>query len=329
MTGRLLVTGGRGLLGNAVVREAVNHGWQVTTFQRHASGLANGDSVRDVAGRITNAAEVARAMDGCSAVIHLAARVGVEGRWSDFETVNVAGTQVVLDAARRAHLESFVQVSSPSVAHIGSPLVGADATPADPVKARGHYSRSKALAELCVLGQRDIPAVAIRPHLVWGPGDTQLIGRIVDRARRGRVFLINGGVALIDTTYVDNAATAIVQALERAEPLHGQAFVVSNGEPRPVRDIIAAIVRAAGLAVPTRSMKFGPAWVAGAVAEAAFAGRGGEPPLTRFLVEQLATAHWFDQRTTREALEWAPHVELDEGFRRLAAWFRRGTDSSG
>jgi len=327
MTNRVLITGGRGLLGNAVVREAVGRGWEVVTLQRTPSGLDNGASVRDFLGSITDSDAVAAAMKRCDAVIHLAARVGIDGTWSDFERVNVGGTAVVLDAARRNDVSAFVHISSPSVAHAGEPLVGAAADPADPTNARGHYSRSKAMAEELVLEQNDVPAVALRPHLVWGPGDTQLVARIVDRARRGRLFLIDGGTALIDTTYIDNAASAICQGLARIDGVRGQALVVSNGEPRPVRDIIAGIVRAAGLSTPSRSVPFQPAWIAGAGAEAVGSARGGEPPLTRFLVEQLATAHWFDRRHTRAALEWEPTVGIDEGMARLQAWFRRGAEA--
>jgi nucleoside-diphosphate-sugar epimerase len=327
MTNRVLVTGGRGLLGNAVIRESVSRGWEVVTLQRTPSGLDDGASVRDVLGSITDSEVVTAAIKGCDAVIHLAARVGIDGTRSDFERVNVGGTAVVLDAARRNDVSAFVHISSPSVAHAGEPLVGAVADPADPGNARGHYSRSKAMAEELVLGQDDVPVVALRPHLVWGPGDTQLVARIVDRARRGRLFLIDGGTALIDTTYIDNAASAICQGLARIDGVRGQALVVSNGEPRPVRDIIAAIVRAAGLSAPSRSVPFQPAWIAGAGAEAVGSARGAEPPLTRFLVEQLATAHWFDQRHTRAALNWKPTVGIDEGMALLQAWFRRGAEA--
>ena len=343
MSERVLITGGRGLLGNAVIDDVRSRGWLVTALQRSASGKADGERVRDHRGDVTDARSVEEAMDGCTAVVHLAARVGIEGTWRDFESVNVEGTRIVLDAARRHGVRAFVQVSSPSVAHAGKPLVGAEADPADPTTARGHYSRSKAMAELLVLGQSDVPAVAVRPHLVWGPGDTQLIGRIVARARAGRLFVIDGGTALIDTTYVDNAGSAIGAALDRLRSsdtgssdtgssdtdssdtgsvgLGGRALVISNGEPRPVRDILTAIVRAAGLQISPRSIPFAPAFAAGAAAETLLARRGVEPPVTRFLVEQLATAHWFDQRETRRLLDWQPEVGLDEGMRRLADWY--------
>jgi len=182
------------------------------------------------------------------------------------------------------------------------------------------------MAERIALDPRvSMPVVAVRPHLVWGPGDQQLVGRIIDRAASGRLFLIDGGRALIDTTYVDNAGEAIVRALDRAQDpsVRGHAFVVSNGEPRPVRDVIEAIVDAAGIEVSLRSVPRGPAWVAGTVGEAAASVSGREPVITRFLVEQLSTAHWFDPRPTWEALQWRPRVSFDEGIALLAASFRR------
>ena len=320
---RLLVTGGRGLLGNAVISTAVNRGWSVVALQRHASGLEDGDRVVDALGSVTDSASVERAITGCDAVIHMAARVGIEGRWREFEDVNVDGTRVVLDAARRADVRSFVYVSSPSVAHAGRALVGAGADPADPHKTRGHYARSKAMAEQLVLQTPDMPVVALRPHLVWGPGDEQLIGRIVSRARSGRLFVIDGGRALIDTTYIDNAADAIVHALDKTidERVRGRAFVVSNGEPRPVREIVQSILEAAGLDANIRSIPFAPAFLAGAVGEWIGALSHREPLVTRFLVEQLATAHWFDPRPSWEALGWRPRIGFDEGMRRLAAHY--------
>ena len=329
--GRLLVTGGRGLLGNAVVRAALADGWDVVCFQRHPSGMADeqstgGARVADFLGSIVEAADVRRALEGVDAVVHLAARVGIDGSWPQFETVNVEGTRLVLECAADAGVHAFVYVSSPSVAHVGEPLIAAAADTADPARTRGHYSRSKAMAERIALDPRvSMPVVAVRPHLVWGPGDQQLVGRIIDRAASGRLFLIDGGRALIDTTYVDNAGEAIVRALDRAQDpsVRGRAFVVSNGEPRPVRDVIEAIVDAAGVEVSVRSIPRGPAWVAGTVGEAAASVSGREPVITRFLVEQLSTAHWFDPRQTWEALQWRPRVSFDEGIARLAASLRR------
>jgi nucleoside-diphosphate-sugar epimerase len=168
-----------------------------------------------------------------------------------------------------------------------------------------------------------MPVVAIRPHLVWGPGDTQLVGRVVERARHGQLALVGSGAALVDTTYVDNAASALVAAIDRAPSLGGRALVVSNGEPRTVSELVARILAAAGAPTSPRRVPKTVALVAGSIVERAWnaTGRTGDPPVTRFVVQQLATAHWFDQRETRAQLQWEPTVSLAEGFERLTAWF--------
>lgn len=317
----VLVTGASGFLGRAVVRALQERGEQVRTFQRRPSGVPGAD---DVLGSVTDAAASARAVDAVDGVVHLAARVSLAGDPAEFERVNVGGTATLLDAAERAGVARFVQVSSPSVAHAGDSLVGVGAGPADPARARGEYARTKAAAELLALGRDGtMPVVAVRPHLVWGPGDTQLVERVLDRARRGRLPLLGHGAALIDSTYVDNAADGIVAAYERAPQVHGRAYVLTNGEPRTVADLLAGICRAAGVRPPAWRVPAGLARAAGGAVEAVWRVRPGqdEPPMTRFLAEQLSTAHWFDQRATRAELGWTPRVSVDEGLARLAAHY--------
>lgn len=320
---RVLVTGASGLLGRSVAAALAARGDAVTTFQRRPAGVPG---AADVRGSVTDPGAVARAVDGHDAVVHLAAKVSFAGDVADFHRTNVEGTRTLLDAARATGVGRFVFVSSPSVAHTGTSIVGASAGPAEPQLARGNYARTKAAAELEALAA-DGPGfavLAVRPHIVWGPGDTQLVQRVVDRAAAGRLPVLDAGAALIDTTYLDNAVSAIVAALDRAEGAHGEALVVTNGEPRPVAELIAGICRAAGVRPPTWSVPGRLARVAGGVVEAVWRVRPGEdePPMTRFLAEQLSTAHWFDQRRTREVLAWRPQVSLDEGFARLAAYYR-------
>lgn len=318
----VLVTGASGMLGSAVARQLISQGHRVRCFQRRPSGVIGAE---DVLGTITDPSDVARAVRGCSAIIHLAAKVSFTGHASDFERINVDGTRLLLDAARRAGVNDIVHVSSPSVAHDGTSLVGVPAGPADPATARGDYARTKAAAELLALGSstQDFRVAAIRPHIVWGPGDTQLVERVLDRARAGRLPLLDGGTALIDTTYVDNAASAITACLARMDAAQGLALVVTNGEPRPIAELLAGMCRAGGVRPPTRSVPGILARGAGTVIERAWLalGRQEEPPMTHFLAEQLSTAHWFDQRRTREVLDWTPTVTLDDGFRRLSEYY--------
>ena len=319
----VLVTGASGLLGGAVAAAVRDAGHEVRTLQRRPSGVAG---VADLLGSVTDATTVAHAVAGVDAIVHLAAKVSLAGAPAEFENVNVGGTLRLLRAATDSTASRFVFVSSPSVAHAGASIVGDDAFPADPLRARGDYARTKATAELMALAadSPELAVVAVRPHLVWGPGDTQLVARIVDRASRGRLPPLGHGAALIDTTYIDNAASAIAAALERAPEVHGNSYVVTNGEPRPVAELLAGMCAAAGVPAPRWSVPAGVARAAGSVIEAVWRVRPGvdEPPMTRFLAEQLSTAHWFDQRRTRADLQWTPAVSLDEGFERLAASYR-------
>ncbi len=129
--------------------------------------------------------------------------------------------------------------------------------------------------------------------------------------------MIGSGAALIDTTYVDNAADAIVAAADHAGELGGRALVVSNGQPRPVRELLDRIVTAAGLAPPRLRVPVAVARAAGTVLERAWdrLHREDDPPITSFLAEQLSTAHWFDQRETRRALGWQPAGGPRRGLR--------------
>jgi nucleoside-diphosphate-sugar epimerase len=322
---RVLVTGGSSLIGAGVAAALLARGDDVVVQQRSRCETLD---VRQQLGDIRDLAVVMAAAEGCDAIVHLAAKVGVVGDWEEYRSINVDGTRNVLSAAQRLGIGRLVHVSSPSVAHGGEPIVGATAEP--PVLGRRHawYPESKAMAEIEAVrtASDDLGVVAIRPHLVWGPGDTQLVGRIVQRAAAGRLALVGGGRALVDTTYIDNAVDALVAALDAVEPgarCSGRAYVVSNGEPRMIRELVEGICRAADVPFEPRSVSLGVGRAVGSIVEWVWPllRRADEPPLTQFLAEQLGTAHWFDPRPARDELGWAPRVSIDDGLERLAVWY--------
>ncbi|MDO5634444.1 MAG: NAD-dependent epimerase/dehydratase family protein [Micrococcus sp.] len=326
---RVLVTGASGVLGAGVARALVEAGNEVVTLQRRPSQV---EGVQDRQGSVTDATAVAAAVDGADTVVHVAAKVSMGGAESDFEAINVGGTRTVVDAARRAGVKRFVHISSPSVAHAGSSIVGEGAGVASPEHARGPYARTKAAGELIALGADapDFRVLALRPHLMWGPGDPQLTERIIERAKAGRMPVLGSGAALVDTLYTWNAVESVLAAVSAADHHHGEALVVTNGEPRPIAELVRDIAVAGGAPAPTRRIPAGLARRAGALVEKAWERNlfglrttgDGEPPLTEFLAEQLSTAHWFDQRRTQDLLQWTPSVSMAEGLRRLRAYYQ-------
>lgn len=316
---KVLVTGASGLLGSSVARTLAEADHTVTTLQRRPSGIVG---VRDVLGSVTDPDTVAQAMAGNSAVIHLAAQVSMAGDPRGFEQVNIAGTGTVVAAAQAAGVSRFVHISSPSVANAGESLVGTPAEPANPAAARGEYARTKGEAELLALAADSdaFRVLVLRPHLMWGPGDTQLTERIIERSRQGRMPILGSGAALVDTLYVTNAVDAIVAALDSVTRVHGESLVVTNGQPRPIGEFIERLARAGGAPKPKLRIPAPLALAAGSAIDGVWNLRehGDEPPLTRFLAEQMTTAHWFDQRRTREVLRWQPAVSFEAGMAALA-----------
>ena len=320
------MTGGGGFVGGAVVRALLARGDEVVSLARGDYPALRALGVSTVRGDLADPASVVAAASGCSAVVHVAAKAGIWGPLADYTRSNVAGTRSVLAACRQLGIPKLVHTSTPSVVHAGGDIEAGDESLPYAEHADSPYARTKVLAEREVLAAADatLGTVALRPHLVWGPGDTQLVPRIVQRARTGRLRFVDGGHSRIDTTYVDDAAAAHLCALDAVAPdaaCSGRAYFISSGDPRPVREVVNAILAAAGLPPETRSVPLPVAVVAGGAAEVVWRllRRTDDPPMTRFFARQLATAHWFDISAARRDLGYAPTVDLDEGFRRLAA----------
>ena len=321
------MTGTGSLLLGGVASELLRRGDEVVCLQRRPAAFMGHQNAHEVLADICNTDAVALAAKGCDAIIHGAARVGVVGSQKEFYDTNVHGTENILRAAEQQSISRLVFVSTPSVAHTGASLVGAPAGRAEIGRSRSYYAESKAIAERTVLNARNsqLAVVAIRPHLVWGPGDTQLVGRIVERAKSGRLAVVGTGNALVDSTYIDNAISAHIAALDAlhiGSACDGKAYVVSNGEPRTVNELMRSMCESAGVPFEPRHLSLTLGIRLGSLVERLWPlMQSSEPPITRFIAEQLGTAHWFDQRVVHNDLKWAPSVTLDEGFKQLTQWF--------
>ncbi len=329
---RVLVTGGGGFLGSAICRLLRARGEEPVSFARQRYPALDADGIEQAQGDITALDTLITASKGCDAIIHTAAKAGAWGRLDEYYDINVKGTANVIAAAHMNGITRLVHTSTPSVVHAGGDLEGVDESQPLATHFHAHYPRTKALAEQQVLAANgpQLFTVALRPHLIWGPGDNHLLPRIVARARAGRLRFIGKTSKLIDTIYIDNAAQAHVDALYRLAPeaaCAGRAYFISQGEPIAIDAMINHLLRATGLPGETRRVPYGLAYAIGAVCEVVYtlARIESEPPMTRFIAEQLATAHWFNIAAARRDLGYAPRVSLIEGLAQVAAWWQRGT----
>lgn len=326
---KVLVTGGGGFLGGAIIDLLLAKGVTVRNLARGEYPRLAGLGVECVRGDVSDREAALAACRSCDTVFHVAAKVGMWGDYGDFHATNVKGTANLLEAAKTAGVSRFIFTSSPSVVFAGGDVEGWDETAPYPANFDSYYAKTKALAEKLVL-KADSPqfsTIALRPHLVWGPGHDHLISRIVSRGRAGKLRRIGSFNKLIDTTYIDDAAMAHWLAAERLSPgaaCAGKAYFISQGAPRPNWDIINMILSAAGAGPVAKTIPYGLAYAAAAGLETAWrlAGIKSEPPLTRFVLQQLTTAHWFDISAARRDLGYGPALTIEQGMQRLGTWFK-------
>ncbi len=327
---RALVTGGGGFLGNAIITQLLARG-------DHVRSLARGDypelarmGVECVRGDLRDAATTEAACADRDVVFHAAAVAGIWGPWEHFYGINVLGTRYVIAGCQKHGVPRLVYTSSPSVTFDGGSQENVDESVGYARRWLCHYAQTKAIGEQEVLAAngRELASCALRPHLIWGPGDQHLIPRLIARARSGQLRRVGDGTNRIDMVYVDNAAEAHWQAadaLAPASPVAGNAYFISQGEPVNCWQWIDEILALAGLPPIERAISLSAAWNIGAAMEVVYRTFRwqSEPRMTRFLAAQLGMSHYFDIGRARRDFNYSPRVSKEEGMQRLAASLAR------
>ena len=341
-SGPVLVTGGTGFLGRRLVERLLAQGRTVAVLGRTPAPELEQRGVRFIRASLTDYAAVGEACRGIETVFHVAAKVGVWGRHQDFFATNVLGTRALLEGCRTHGVRHFVHTSTPSVVYNGLDLRNADESLPLTTQCPSPYPLTKAVAEKEVLAANSpaLRTIALRPHLIWGPGDPHLVPRVLARARAGRLRIIGEGKNRVDMVHVENVVDALLLAeaalsvpqlstfnSQPALPASaGHAFFITNGEPVVLWDWINGLLRALGEPPVTKKISLSAASALGAACE--FAWRllpvQSEPPMTRFVAAELAKDHWFNLAAARRDLGYAPRISMAAGTAELIAHLKGG-----
>jgi 2-alkyl-3-oxoalkanoate reductase len=326
---KALVTGGGGFLGSNIVRMLLNRGVSVRSLQRSDNPELIKLGVDIIRGDISDQATVINAAQDCDVIFHVAAKAGVWGDYDDYYQCNVVGTENVHKACRTHHIQKLIYTSSPSVVFDGHDENNINESAPYPEHFLTAYQKTKALAEQIVLDANcdSLLTVALRPHLIWGPGDPHLVPRIIERAKTGKLRLVGKQNNLVDSTYVDNAALAHILAAEdlmNDANCAGKAYFISNGEPLPMAELINKILSTSDLAPVTKTIPTQLAYTIGLLMELFYKtlNLNTEPVITRFIAKQLSCAHYYDLSAAKQDFSYEPTISINEGMARLKLSFK-------
>ena len=327
---RVLVTGGGGFLGSGITKALLKKDNEVSVMGRGRYPHLPA-SVKILQGDIRDSEFVNLSLENIDTVFHTAAIPGIWGK--DFFSINVQGTENIINACQNNSVRRLIFTSSPSVVFGNESLEGVDESIPYPEEYLCDYPRTKALAEKMVLhaNNTNLSTVAIRPHLIWGPGDPHLIPRLLEKIRKNKLVQVGDGNNKVDILYIDNAVSAHLRACESLlgdANISGKAYFVSDGKPVVLWDWINQLLVQMGRPIVSRKISYKNAMRLGAFLEGVYGlfGIKSEPPMTRFLASQLSTSHYFDISRAKKDFNYEPLVSHEEGMRKLIHSLPHPTD---
>ena len=311
---KILITGGAGFLGRHTVQKLLDAGHEVTSFSRQKHPWP---TVRSIQGDLSNYQQVHDACQGMDAVFHMASKVGMWGKWSDFYRTNVLGTMHIIEACKHHNVSRLIYTSSPSTVFGNEDLNNVDESYPYPKRYYSMYAKSKAMAEQLVLAANstNLLTVALRPHLILGKDDPHLVAKLI--AKHSRLRIVGSGKNLVDVIHVDNAAQAHLLALNGLKsnsPICGKAYFLGQG-PIALWPLINRIFNHYNLPPLKRKVPYPLVYMVGATCEFIFKILRlyhVEPPMTRFVAMQFAKNHYFNHAKSKDELGFIPAISLED-----------------
>jgi nucleoside-diphosphate-sugar epimerase len=324
----ILVTGGNGFVGRHVVSALLDRGdtVRVLALPGEETSALEERGVAVHRGDIRRPDDLAAPMEGAERVLHLAALMDVWRPREEYHAVNVTGTENVCRAALAAGVNRVVHMSSSSVYGMALGRPADESFPLAPFP--DPYPVTKAAGDMAVrrmISGDHLPAVIVRPDQVFGPGDRMHFGRMADRLRAGRGVIVGSGDNALPLVYISDVVQGLLLALDHERAV-GRSYNITNDHRLTQRQFLEAIARAIGARPPRLRVPYRALYAAGYAAErlANRTGARARPPITRLGVAFLGTHSEYAIGRARRELGYEPRVDLRDGVRHAAAWYRDG-----
>lgn len=320
----ILVTGAGGFLGQYIAEQLIAEGHKVFNFSRSSYKELDDIGIETRKGNLLDTDSIESALKGIEGVFHVAGKVAMWGKWDDFYQTNTIGTKNLVDACKKRGIKKFVYTSTPSVVFGEDEIIGADETLEYPKEYISLYAKSKMLAEKYVLESSDDSffTCAIRPHLIFGPRDKNIIPRLIEAGSKNKLKIIGDGKNLVDIIYVENAAKAHIQAfnkLEENSPVNGQSYFIAQERPVNLWDFINTILTKSNIPSVKKKISTKKAYKIGSVIEKSLGLLriwNVHPPMSRFVALQLGKSHYFSHKKAQAHFDYSPEVTIEAAIER-------------
>jgi len=321
---RILVTGGGGFVGFALIKRLKTEGYEVSSFSRQKYSFLEELGIKQFNGNLSSYESVLDATRDMDLVFHVAAKAGFWGSYKEYYEANVLGTDNIIKACQKSKVKKLIFTSSASVVFGGEAIENGNTSLPYPNIPLNHYTATKALSEQAVIDANcdSLKTISLRPHIIWGPGDRHIIPRLLDRAKTGKLQQIGNGKNFVDTIFIDNFIDAQLLAMKALDDNHacrGKAYFVTNAEPVLLWVFLNDILKKAQLQPVSRSISQRTALIIAKVLTGFhhLLLPNKEPVLTSFLVKELSESHYFDISDTMKDLGYTPEISLEEGLNKL------------
>ena len=321
---RVLITGATGFLGKYILEEFALHNCEIVAFGRNAQRGMALKNCTFIQGDFTNYEEIEYATRGIDIVIHAGALCTVWGQWSDFFTTNVLGTLNVLRACREHGVKKFVYVSSCSIYNCTYDRLDIAEDDFDQSNELNYYIKSKIQAEQLVMeyaASHNISYAIIRPHGIFGVGDTSIMPRLLRVSNSIGIPLFRGGSNLIDIVCAENVAYALWLC---ANSLENGVYNITNGEVISYKELVSRVFLAMGINPRYLHLNFNAIYALTTVVEAVYKllRISQEPLITKYTLSTVGVSQTLSISRARKVLGYEPKVSLQEGIYAYAKWWK-------